>query len=237
MGKNVQIVLLVCVFAVCGTGGYFLGGLVPDDVEPQPVVETAAPVVAPEPAPSAVPVVSEVSMARRNESTGKYSIDVTASVPSGDNLIYVLYSDETCSVEVAKELTGQFVDIPASASARYWLRVENLKTGDKSEVCPVDGFRQITMYKKITKEEVERICNTNDFSTAGSKAFHSRISNQLKLMPIGMKSGERPVASVSDICNKISMNTWDSITVEDNIAYDGQNRMIKLTFKVNYPTE
>lgn len=233
MGKGLQIALVALLYIVCAVGGYFLHDVVmvsseSDDV-PVVVEDVAAEVEVP--VVDAVPVIGDISAPKRGAS-GKYSFSVVATVPTEDRLLYVLYSDQECQKEVAQSLDGIFDGLPAVASAKYYVRVQNLATDDLSEVVKVSGFVPVTMYEKITKEEIEKVCNSGDY-TATTK-LNTRIANGCQIVAQGMNSDERGVSTVADVCNKVMMGTWKSVTVAAPIEYDSQNRMKKLVLRVNY---
>ena len=233
MGKGLQIALVALLYILCAAGGYFLHDVVMASAMVEETVASEEQQVVPneEPVVSAVPMISEISAPKR-QSTGKYNFSVSASVPTSDELIYFVYSDVECLTEVAKTLDGNFMNIPAVASQTYYVRVQNLSTKDLSEVSSVSGFVPLTMYEKITKAEIEKICNSGDFGTAPDK-FNLRIAKGCQIIPQGIKDGERGVSTVADVCQKIMMGIWQSVTAE-SIEYDSQNRMKKLVLRVNY---
>lgn len=234
MNKGIQIVLLVLMFIACVAGGYFLGGVIMDTPQVEAVAEpVAAPVeeVVEEVVVPAVPVVESVSSPVRDNS-GNYSLDVLATVHTGAPLKYFLYEDAACCIEKAQSTTGKFTSVAPCASSTYYLVVLNVNTGESSEAMPVKGFVKLLMYEKITKSELEKICNSGDYGTAPAK-FNHRIASKLVIVTNGINDGERGVASVADVCQKVMMGTWSSVVVED-IEYDIQNRMKKLTLRVNY---
>ena len=233
MVKGLQIALMALLYIVCAVGGFFLQDIVMGEpvlveVPAQEEVVVEAPA---EPVISAVPVIGEISTPKR-QATGKYNFSMSASVPTGDELIYIVYLDNECLTEVAKSLDGKFDALPGVASAKYFVRVQNLTTKDVSEVKEVSGFVPLTMYEKITKAEIERICNSGDFGTAPAK-FNHRIAPGCQIIPQGINPDERGVSTVADVCQKVMMDKWMSVTAE-NIEYDSQNRMKKLVLKVNY---
>ena len=235
MNKGIQIVLLVLLFIACTAGGYFLGGVIMDapQVEEVVVETVAAPVEIVEEVVvvPAVPVVESVSSPVRDNS-GNYSLDVLATVHTGDPLEYFLYEDAECYVEKARSTTGKFASVAPAAASTYYLRVVNVNTGESTEAVPVKGFVKLMMYEKITKAELEKICKSGDYGTAPAK-FNHRIASKLVIGTNGINDGERGVASVADVCQKVMMGTWSSVNVE-GIEYDTQNRMKKLTLRVNY---
>lgn len=235
MNKGLQIVLLGVLFLVSGAVGYILEDVLIENkgAAETAVQETVAEPVAPQDTVSTVPVIMQdgISAPKRAES-GKYGFSVQASVESAHQLKYLLYSDEACTQEVASNLSGVFADIPAAASRTYYVRVQNVATGDLSEVVPVEGFVQLVMYQKITKAELEKLINEDRDWGAAPKGFNDRIATPISITVSGLKPDERGVTTVPDICLKTSNNWWSSVVVE-NIGYDGQGRMNKLAIKVN----
>ena len=236
MNKGLHIVLLGLLFLVSGAVGYIIEDLL---LEKKNTVDTAVQEIVADPVAlqdtvSTVPVIVQDGIAapKRAES-GKYGFSVQASVESAHKLKYFLYSDEACTQEVASNLSGAFADIPAAASRTYYVRVQNVATGDLSEVIPVEGFVQLVMYQKITKAELEKLINVDKDWGAAPKGFSARIATPLSLHVSGLKQGERGVAKVDDICLKVYNEVWSSVVVE-NIGYDSQGRMNKLAIKVNY---
>lgn len=236
MNKGLQIVLLGVLFLVSGAVGYILEDVLleKEDAVDTAVQETVAEPVAPKDTVSTVPVIMQdgISAPKRAES-GKYGFSVQASVESAHQLKYLLYSDEACTQEVASNLSGVFADIPAAASRTYYVRVQNVATGDLSEAVPVEGFVQLVMYQKITKAELEKLINVDKDWGVAPKGFSARIASPLSITASGLKQGERGVAKVDDICMKVFNGIWSSVVVE-NIGYDAQGRMNKLVIKVNY---
>ncbi len=236
MGKGLQIVFLMALFAICGVGGFFLGEFLLPTVSEE-VVETVpvtvpVPVVEEEPAlpVPAVPQLGDVSTPEYGADK-KYGFTVKAQVHTADALDYILYSDAACQKEVTRNRDGVFAGLSSNSAGTYYLRVVNTVTDESTVAVPVKGF--LFKYDKISKTELEQICNSGDFASAPPK-FNHRISSKLVITSRGIKENERGVASVADICQKVMMNTWQSITVE-HIGYDSQYRMNKLVINVNYP--
>ena len=234
MNKNIQTVLLGVVFVISGAAGYFIGETVLGDgkevqKQPEPVVEQVAePVVV-----STVPVIMEVSSPVRG-TDGKYSFNAVASVESGDVLFFSLYADEACATEpVANDLEGNFSGLAPVPSQTYYLRVQNYKTKEYSEVMPVKGFVQPVSYEKVTKAELENLFNVAKNFDAAPKNFGHRISKSLAITVNGANDGERGVSTIADICTKTQNGIWSSATVE-NLGSDGQGRLNKLVIRVNY---
>lgn len=180
---------------------------------------------------STVPVISSVSNPVR-DAAGNYSFQVKASVESGDDLKYGLFSDANRQNQVAMTSDGNFTSIAPSSTGSYYLAVVNDITHQWSESKKVSGFDKPVMFEKVTKEELEKICNSGDYGMAPAKFSH-RFAPGFVIVANGMKDDERAVKSVSDICQKVMMGTWRSITIQ-TMEYDSQNRVKKLVFNVNY---
>ena len=259
MKNSLQIVLLVLVFAVCAAGGYVLGKFLKNVIETHEsnhavsevtyinpsagaqqsveAVAAAAPaepvteIVQPEEPRSAVPVIDNISSPKRN-SAGKYSFEAKASVPGDDQLEYVLFADQDANVELVRQDVGTFVDLEPSQSGVYYLAVQNTATQEWSEMRAVKGFVKPVMYEKVTIDELQKICNSGDYGTAPDKYSH-RFAPGFVIVANGMHADEKAVKTIPDICLKVMMGTWRSISIE-SIDYDSQNRVKKLVFNVNY---
>lgn len=236
MNKGLQIVLLGLLFLVSGAVGYILEDILlgKEDTSEVVVEQPVAEQEVQEPAVSTIPVIPAdgIKGPERN-AAGNFDLSVLASVESAHQLKYFLYKDEACTQEAASNLSGTFADIPAVASKTYYVRVQNLATGDVSEVLPVAGFVELFKYKQITKAELEKLFNVDQDWGAASDDFRVRVSSSLSIKVNGLKEGERGVAKCDDICMKVFNGIWSSVVVE-NIGYDAQNRMNKLVIKVNY---
>lgn len=227
------LVLLSASAASCAVG-YFVTGLV---LSGMPVHPTAS-----EPyredglsdGRQSLSVIPEIVVAGtpRLTASGRYDLNVEAGVQSGDGLAYVIYGDEACMSEVGRNSDGRFSGLAPSPSGTYWLRAMNVRTGDFSESVPVNGFRQVVMYEKITAAELEKICNSGNFASAPPK-FHHRISPSLVIVPNGMDADERGVSTIADVCQKMKMDVWHSIKIT-GMEYDSQNRLCKVVFDVKY---
>ena len=111
--------------------------------------------------------------------------------------------------------------------------MQNISTGEWSDVLPVDGFVQLIMYEKITKAELEDLINVKRDYSMAPKDFKKRTSPSLQIIVNGANENERGVSDVADICMKTFNGVWASVVVE-GVAYDSQNRLHKLTIRVNY---
>ena len=236
MNKGLQIVLLGLLFLVSGAVGYILEDILLGKKEASVVVveQPVAEQEVQEKAVSTIPVIpSDGIKGPERNAAGNFNLSVLASVESAHQLKYFLYKDEACTQEAASNMSGVFADIPAVASKSYYVRVQNLTTGDVSEVLPVAGFVELFKYKQITKAELEKLFNVDQDWGAASDDFRVRIAPSRSIEVNGLKEGERGVAKCDDICMKIYNGIWANVIVE-KVYYDGQNRMNKLIIKVIY---
>ena len=228
MNKNSQIALLVAVFLVCVAGGYFLGGVVVPESEP--VVEEVPVVEEPVVVLSTIPVIESVSSLTGKG--GKYSFAVTASVESGDELIYGLYRDEQCLDNVAASFDGQFVDVPGTDSRIYYVKVENSSTAEQSEVIAVEGFAKIVKVAKVTKEDLEHLFNVTKSWSAAPPKILAGVPTNVQIQVLNQEVEKK--RSVNDICMQIESGVWASVTVHgESLVYDAQDKLIRMTIYVN----
>lgn len=232
MGKGVRTALLCLVFVVFAAGGYVLGGLFTVEKPVEEVV--AAPVLSP------VPVFVEGSVAAPvRAADGTYDLAVMAAVETGDVLIYELWGDEACTVEVRKSTEGNFTKLPATDSETYYLRVQNLVSKDYSAVVPVKGFTkpqpQLQMYQKITKEELYSIFEKGLTGAGIEKGFNRRLAPGFKITATNAIEGEIMPTKPEDIYTNIRYNAWDSVTIAEPLKYDQQGRLINLVITIKYP--
>lgn len=229
----VQAIMLALLFAVSLAVGYFAPKLIPAGKEV--LVEDEAQVLeAEETGISVIPEILGIE-GLEHDMSGMYRFSVKATVPSGDGVIYILYSDESRSMEIGRCEDGKFSGIsPSVSKGVYWLCAVNKRTmTDSSALTPVSGFNYVAMVEKITKSELENICNSGDFGNSTSSKFSNRVSKSLVLVPNGMRANEREVKKIDDICKKINMETWKNIKIT-GIEYDKQNKLSKVVFDVIY---
>lgn len=237
MNKGLQIFLLVLLFGVASLGGYVIGDIVfgekreikpkQEDVVIEPVDSVVVTV-------SPVPVILEKVKPVRS-GNNIYSLTAKATVESGDELSYELYKEADCINQVAKSQSGSFANISYSVNGKYYLRVVNSKTNDVSEVQEISGFTYVQQYTKLTSSEIEHIVNNlKKWSSVGDDV-KKRVCNDghISISVTNLKSGEIPVSSMSDLCSKVNVGTWKSITVTKT-SYDSVGRLSALTIMVNY---
>ena len=174
--KNTQILILVLVFVACGVCGYFLGGLVLEgtDNEPVPVVEEALPVL------STIPVFEAPETIQPVKNGKTYNLKVTTSVESGDPVAYVLYEDIDCKKEVGRNDNGEFTGISGVQGGTYYVKAQNKNTTEWTEAVAISGFDIIRdPVKKITVEELEAMLNIN---REASSEITSRAYSKLNIV-------------------------------------------------------
>lgn len=231
MNKGLQIFLLGLVFLISGVAGFVIEELL---FEKSVVVSEEPAPVAIQDTLSPVPVILAESIAApQRNANGNFDFSVQAEVETSHQLKYALYKDEICTELVAENLSGVFSDVPPVSSKIYYIRVQNLTTGDCSDVVSIDGFTQLVMYQKITKAELEDLINVKKDYSMAPKDFKKRTSPSFQIIVNGANENERQVSDVADICMKTFNGVWSSVVVE-TVGYDRQNRLDKLTIRVNY---
>lgn len=230
MKKNIQIVLLILVFVVCAACGYIFGDII-FNIKEEPVEDVVVEVF--EPVVSTIPVIDSITPPVRN---GKgYDFVVFASVESNDTLCYHLYGDDSCINEIDKSYTGAFKNIPGTDTEIYYIRVENCKTSEFSEIAGKRDFKKLPKAKQITKGDFEKFFNSK-------KSWAEAPRSMVDGLAVGyvinceMRKEERKVSTVGDVCQKMQLGIWDSVEVFD-VIHDGDGRVTKLVIKANYPED
>lgn len=231
MNKNIQIPLLVIVFVVCGACGFFLGNVL--FAEPAKVVEPEPePMVVEEPVIvlSTIPVIDTVSTPVGKG--GRYNFSVIASVESGDELIYGLYRDELCTENVDANFDGNFIDVAGTDSKIYYVKVENTKTRESSEIVSVGGFVKLVKVQKVTKDDLEQLFNVAKSWSAATPKILAGVPTNVQIKVLNQEIEKK--RSVNDICMQIESGVWSSVTVlQESLVYDAQDKLIKMTVSVN----
>jgi hypothetical protein len=188
-----------------------------------------------------MPVVTDLGKPEYDKTAKAYRFSVTASVPSGDPLTYQL-TDKSGNVLVSSS-TGSFSGVSPSVDGTYYLQVVNSRSRDmKTTPQKVSGFDvqpevvQPTV-KKVTSQELAAKLNTGDYGSSFSKTWEREyMAPGYVVVCEGKKDGERAPESIGDICNRILMGTWSSLTVK-SLSYDEFNRITRVRIVVNYPEE
>lgn len=240
MNKGLQIFLLILLFAIGFGGGYVIEDMLLGNKEKsQPKYDQGLeketykePDDESDEAKSTVPVIDGKPTPKRS-ANNTYSFTAKATVESGDNLMYELYSDASCTNLIDENRSGEFSNIPSSSNGKYYLCVVNLNTNDVSEVCEISGFVYVQMYTRLESHEIENVVNNIKIWSDVPADFKNRVAIPIKITVSNLRSDENPVSNLADACLKVSMGKWNSITVT-NKAYDGQGRLNALTISVNY---
>ena len=235
MNKSLQLFFAGVVFLVSGAIGFVLENiLLENDKEVVEVLVEEEETVVVQELPSTIPCILPGSVTTPGrDGNGNFSFSVKAEVESGHQLKYALYKDAACAELVSENLSGSFTNVLPLSSKTYYLRVQNLGTGDWSDVIPVTGFVELQMYQKITKAELENLINVQKDYSMTPKDFKYRIAPSFAIVANGVNENERGVSDLADICMKTYNGVWTSVVIE-NITYDRQNRLQKLTIRVNY---
>lgn len=235
MNKGLQLFFAGVVFLISGAVGFVLENiLLENDKEAAEVLAEETESVAVQEVRSTVPfILSDSVTTPVRDGKGNFSFSAKAEVESGHQLKYALYKDAACAEFVSENLSGSFTNVLPLPSKTYYLRVQNLGTGDWSDVIPVTGFVELQMYQKITKSELENLINVQKDYSMAPKDFKYRISSSFSIVANGVNENERGVSDLADICMKTYNGVWASVVVED-VSYDRQNRLQKLTIRVNY---
>lgn len=241
MNKGLQIFLLILLFAIGFGGGYVIEDMLlgnkeeplPNDDQGQEKEYTyEKPDDESDEAKSTVPVIDGKPTPKRS-ANNTYSFTAKATVESGDNLMYELYSDASCTNLIDENRSGEFSNIPSSSNGKYYLCVVNLNTNDVSEVCEISGFVYVQMFTKLESHEIENVVNNIKIWSDVPADFKNRVAIPIKITVSNLRSDENPVSNLADACRKVYYGKWNSITVTYK-AYDGQGRLNALTISVNY---
>lgn len=188
-----------------------------------------------------MPVVTDTGKPEYDQTAKAYRLTVTASVPSGDPLTYQLV-DKSSNI-IASNSTGSFSGVNPSDDGTYYLQVVNARNRDiKTSPQKITGFDaqpeviQPTV-RKVTAQELAAKLNTGDYGSSFSKTWEREyMAPGYVVVCDGKKEGERAPESIGDICNRILMGTWSSLTVK-SLSYDDFNRITRVRIVVNYPEE
>ena len=196
--------------------------VVVDETEPvQPVEEVATPS---EPVADVTPVIeSAIVLDRSSKNYKKVGLDciVKASVPSGDNLLFLL-SEVGSDTPAYKSNNGQFYDVKPVDSGEYTLVVKNERTG--TEVSRgVKGFNKV---KRLSASELQAMLNAD--SQDRLFYFHFDLA-KLKIECTGVDAADAPQTLGALLENRPAFG-W-TVQVIGTPQYDDYNRITY--FKVN----
>ncbi|HIZ87198.1 MAG TPA: hypothetical protein IAC03_03435 [Candidatus Coprenecus pullistercoris] len=156
----------------------------------------------------------------------KYSVTVKLQdqdkIDAG-RVVYELYDDGNNLI--ASEKSPSLI-IPQSRSGVYSVIVKDTETGYRSGPYKITGCR----IQRVEKGRLEHICNSGDYNIMGKTEAYA-FSPSLTLEFSGISGEEDKAASIDDICTRISLGIWSSVSVMD-IRYDDLNRVEYVKFKV-----
>lgn len=228
MNKGTQIFLLIVLFAASVAGGYFLEEVVMGEGSSK---SRKTVVAEPEEVKSTIPD-SLTWTAPKKAKSGKYSFTASASVESGDSLCYYIYKDKDCLTMIEESTKGEFNDIPANKSGIYYLRVQNMNTREYSVVCDIEGFKEVQKCIPITKADLENAFNVEK-TTPGW--FKNSLAPGCDVRVLGMRADEfNPPKTLGAVCDKIEMEIWTSVVVNDVDYNDETGQLTKVVITVNY---
>lgn len=246
MNKGLQIFLLILLFAIGFGGGYVIEDMLLGNKEKsQPKYDQGQEKEytdkelgdESDEAKSTVPVIDGKPTPKRS-ANNTYSFTAKATVESGDNLMYELYKDANCTSKEDDNLDGEFSNIPYPSTGKYYLRVVNARTNDVSEVCEISGFVYVKKYTKLQPHEIEYVVNNLKNFSAASDDFKERVANKglIKVTVTNLRSDEREVHNLPDVCSKVLQGFWTSITVSTP-SYDEQGRLTGIVITANHNPE
>lgn len=234
---------LVITAVISLAAGFFGAGFLPLNKTAEPVtenpaaVETAAPVVQQPTAADATPAFTEMSEPSFNQKNGTYSFKVAAKTPSGDNILYKLFSNKKELVSSNED--GYFQNIKPTADGIYFVQAVNAgKQELATDLRQVSGFEvKEVAVNKISKADLTAKFNTGSYTQSFSGAWErTYLAPGCKFTFTGIKEGERHPSDIGDICRRINMNTWASVNVT-SVSYDALNHITGMTIAVTYPSE
>ena len=218
MNKNLQIFLVVLLFFVCGVVGYFLGEFVFEDTDKE-IPEVSVVIEQPK---SKIPVILNDPLVP--QLNGRYySLDVNATVESGDGLLYSLTTVTEPYKEIQVNNDGKFDSISfPSKGNEYRVVVYNIESVD-STVRIVPGFERITkILNPITKDELQRALN-NVTDSEVPKSMYSRFSVQQRVVG---RDGKAMYGNFAELWNaSYVLETKFKI---HHCEYDDDNKLVKV---------
>lgn len=152
------------------------------------------------------------------------TVHVKEQAGADKNWIYELHNDE--NKLISSESSSRLI-VPQSQSGIYYVTVKDAETGGKSRPYEITGC----IIRKMQKSRLEQICNSGDYTTMRNMEAYE-LSPSLVLEFTGISDEEDKAASIDDICTRISLGIWSSVSIMD-IRYDDLNRVSSVEFKVN----
>lgn len=177
------------------------------------------------PVHDAVPVILKIDGPSFMVRERAYSVTVHTEVPSGTGsaLKYNLYDD---SRNLVKSVNTDRFAVPQSESGIYYVTVTDTSTGKSSVESEIKGC----VVRRMSKARLEQICNSGDYTTMRNAEAYE-LSPDIKLEFVGDTGGQGAV-SIDDICTRISLGIWSSVSVAE-IEYDDLNLVKFVKFQVS----
>lgn len=133
---------------------------------------------------------------------------------------YLIYDNQNNLIKT--ETRSRFA-LNATESGRYYLVARETTTGEESDPVEITGCK----VRKMTKERVEQICNSGNYSTQAKEEAYAYNPD----LVLKFNSSSENAYSISEICNTIDMGIWQKVTVSD-IKYDNLGRIKEIKFNV-----
>ncbi len=245
--KTLAIVGLVATFLACFAGGFFIpvDGLINGKSKADAAAEAAAQKAKSDSlaALASAAQAKEIAAADKINNTPViepcqpirmkkfgYNLSVTASVPSGDSLLFYVLC-EVGSTEPKYKSTSGYIGsrqspIVPSESGSYDLIVTNTRTGD-SATLTVKGFNKVN---KLSASELQTslnaVSNPLDFDSHMVEAENQKI--EFENLPEGIED----LNNVGALKSARGANGWTLEVVPGSIKYDRYNRIQSFKIKI-----
>ena len=216
MNKNLQILLVILLFFVCGVVGYFAGEFIFEDTDKE---ITEVPLVIEQPK-SKIPVILDDTLVPQLDGRF-YSLNVRATVESGDPLLYSLTTATEPYEEIQFNNDGKFDSISApSKGNEYRVVIYNIESDDAGERI-VSGFERITRIPNpITEAELQRSLGKD---SEVPTSISSRFSTQQRVV-------DRDGKHMSSNFAKLWQDSYllDFKYKIHHCEYDADNKLVKV---------
>lgn|GEM_PF-1527718 len=165
-------------------------------------------------------------------SNGAYSLEVTASADSGDDLVYYLYASGKVD-PVAYSSNGKFKNIPPAEDETgvYTLEVKNSRTGESTSK-PIPGFvkqvEKTVTVKKLSAGDLQNMFNSGSVPSSAKPCF----ARGYKIVCSGLAEDESAPDRYEEILNRL-IASWSSVVVT-SLSYNDKNQITSIHIKVVY---
>lgn len=155
-----------------------------------------------------------------------YTVKLTATNVTGASLKYEILNENHGLVQ---STTSTTVTLAPTENGVYYAKVSATKGSDvQTAEVRITGCK----IKKMSKERLQTICNSGNYSTMTNKEAYDFASN-ISLSFIGVEQDYWP-NSISEVCTRIYSEIWKSVTVK-KVTYDAKHRISAVEFEVQLP--